>query len=370
MLVLAGWIIPSAAAEVKPHETNQLIQEAIADKETKKNRETNQTTQTKSGRILFEAGIETTYDSNVFYFSRDEMDDFDTGGNTNGKFTNINSIDDVILSPRFELAYKDLFRGHTLKSGIVVTPNFYTHNKIKDYEDYEFYVRQYLNKDEFLEFDYARTPEYMEGNFYDRDDARYKKATYSEDRFTFAYNRPLGQTTSAMAQYFYVTDDYNNNFDEYDMDSQALRLTLRKAFTEDFTGRIFGEYANENAQGDMGDTARVESDPSRQIWKVNLRGTYDVTSNLQMYLQYGIWFIDYTTSHSVADDPYHAERDDVSQSIDCHINYDLTKNAEMFLAYRYTIKDANPASDDLSILDAAILGYERHQVSFGVKYSF
>jgi opacity protein-like surface antigen len=120
----------------------------------------------------------------------------------------------------------------------------------------------------------------------------------------------------------------------------------------------------------MTDTARVESDPSRQIWTVNLRGTYDVTSHLQMYLQYGIWFSDYTTSNSIADDPYHAERDDTSQSIDCHVNYDLTKNAEIFLAYRYTIKDASPATNDLSILDAAILGYERHQVSFSVKYSF
>jgi len=369
MLILT-WSFASTAAEFKSVETDQSVREVHAKREAEKNSESSPDAKSPQSRLLFEARLETTYNSNVFYFSRDEMDSFDTGSNSTGKFTDIDSIDDVILSPRFSVTFKDLFLGHTFMSGIVVTPHFYTQNEVKNYEDYQFNIRQYLSKGEFLEFDYEKTPEFMEGNFYDRDDTLYKKATYSEDRFTLAYNRPLSEDISIKAQYFYLMDDYNNNFNEYDMDSQALRLTIRKAFNEDLTGRLFGEYKYEDAQGDLGDTGRIESEPSREIWKINLRGIYDLTSQLQTYLQYGIWFIDYTTSHSVVDDSYHAQRNDVLQTIDWQAAYSVTKDVELNILYQYTIKDANPETDDLSILDASILGYEMQQVSVGMKYSF
>ena len=322
------------------------------------------------GHFIVESGVETTYDSNVFYYSRDEVDAFDAGANTNDRFTNIKSVDDIIFSPYLDLAYKNLWFGHTFKTGVIFVPHCYTYNKVKDYEDYEFYAKQYLNKDEFVEFNYGKTPDYMEGNFYDRDFARYKEANYAEDRFALGYNKPITQTMSAMAQYFYLINNYNENFNEYDMQGNAVRLSLRNAFTSKFTTRLYGEYAREDAKGNLNETARVESDSSRQIWKTNLRGTYAFTSKFQMYVQYGIWFIDYTTGHALADDPYHANRDDILQTLGCHLGYDLIKNLQIFLSYQYTMKDADPATDDRSILDAAILGYERHQVSTGVKFLF
>jgi len=369
LLVMVGWI-SCVFAGLASQEIKQFEPDAIADKQEKKKSESSRAGKRQGGRIMVEAGLKTTYDSNVFYYSRDEIDVFDAGSYTNDRFTHIKSVSDVIISPSIDLAYKDLLRGHTFKSGVVVTPHFYAHNKVKDYEDYEFYLRQYLNKGEFVEFNYGKTPDYMESNLYDRDDALYKKANYAEDRLTLGYNKPFARIMSAMVQYFYVNDDYNDNFNEYDMQSNAVRLYLRNAFTSNFTGRIYGEYVREDARGNMDGTARVESDPSRQIWKINLRGTYDVASRLKMYMQYGIWFIDYTTGHSVTDDPYHAQREDIFQYIDYNMTYDLTKNIEVFLSYQYAIKDANPASDDLSVLDAAILGYERQQVSFGLKYAF
>lgn len=369
LLVMAGWI-SCVVAGLAPQEIKQFEPDAIADKQEKQENESSWAGERQGGRIMVETGLMTTYDSNVFYYSRDEIDEFDAGSYTNDRFTHIKSVSDVIASPGINLAYKDFFCGHTFKSGVAVTPHFYAHNKVKDYEDYEFYLRQYLNKGEFVEFNYGKRPDYMESNFYDRDDALYKKANYAEDRLLLGYSKPFARAMSAMAQYFYVNDDYNDNFKEYDMQSNAVRLYLRKAFTDKFIGRIYGEYAYEDARGDMDGTARVESDPSRQIWKVNLRGTYDVTSKLQMYVQYGIWFIDYTTGNSITDDPYHAQRDDIFQNINYNMTYDLTKNIDAFLAYHYAIKDANLESKDSSVLDAGILGYERHQVSFGVKYAF
>lgn len=319
--------------------------------------------------VSFNAELESKYDTNVFNYSRDDIDEFEANTNPD-KFNRVKSIDDFIISPAFGLIFSDKLFNHTFRLNLEAEPHFFTQNKIKDYESYRLNVNQYLSKGEYLEFRYQHIPDYFLKNLLDRDLNEFRKAAFDVNLYSFGYRRPLNKNLDARLRYLYEVNDYNENFEEYDMRSNAVNLALWHKLKSYFTTEIDFEFERADAKGNLVSTARIESDTSYDKYELGLRENLQAAERINLYLWYIFSFRKYTTDNPLTDDPFHIDRQDKIQRAGLGLTCGLSKNTQATLEYEYSAKDVNTASEDPALINAAILGYEKSIVSLRVNYRF
>lgn len=319
--------------------------------------------------LEFNAGVEARYDTNIFNYSRDDIDEFNANTNPE-KFNRIKSRDDFVISPLWEVVFRDELFSHTFRLAFEAEPHFFAQNKVKDYESYRLNLRQYLNKGEYLEFRYNHIPDYFLKNLFDRDLNKFRKATFSSRLFSLGYRRPINETLDARIRYLYEINDYNGNFEEYDMTSQAANLAFWHKLNPYLNAEIYFEFERADAKGDLGSTARVESDTSYDKYEIGLRQNLELSKKTSFFTRYIFSFRDYTTDNPLTLDPFHRDRQDKIQRISLGFECKLTKVTHVVLEYEYSLKDVNTASKDPDLINAAILGYEKNIVRLSVKHSF
>lgn len=320
-------------------------------------------------KITFNSQLELKYDSNVFNYSRDDIEEFESYDNPN-KFNQIKEVDDFITSTTIGPRFKDKFLGHTLLIDIEVEPHFYSRNKIKDYESYRVELKQYLKKGEYLEFDYNFIPKFFLKNLWDRDFNEYRKGSFDKSLYSLGYKKPLNTFLDVGIKYIYEENNYNGNFDEYDSSSNAVNLSIWHRINDYLRSKFYFEFEGVDAVGDMGDTARIELDPSYDKYEAGYRETVKLTKRTDFYAQYVMSYRDYTTDNALSDDPYHTDRQDKIQNIGFGLDYNVNNSLKVFLEYKYTIKDVNTAAEDPVLINASVLGYEKSTLSCGVSYKF
>lgn len=317
----------------------------------------------------FNAGIEARYDTNIFNYSRDDIDEFNANTNPE-KFNRIKSIDDFMISPLWEVVLRDKLFNHTFRLSLEAEPHFFAQNKVKDYESYRLSLRQYLSKGEYFEFRYNHIPDYLLKNLLDRDLNEFRKATLDLNLFSLGYRRPLNKTLDARIRYSYEINDYNENFKEYDMASNAANLAFWHKLNSYFNSEIYFEFERADAKGDSGGTARVESDTSYDKYEIGLRENLELSKKTSLFARYIFSFRDYTTDNPLAADPFHSDRQDKIQRIGLGFERKLTKDTHAVLGYEYSIKDVSTASEDPDLINAAILGYEKNIIHLSINHRF
>lgn len=320
-------------------------------------------------KFRLESGIEASYDTNVFNYSRDDIDEFNSYTNTE-KFNRVKSIGDFIISPQAGIVFTDKLFNHTFRLRLEVETHFFLRNKVKDYESYRLDARQYLAKDEYLEFRYQHIPDYFLKNLLDRDLGEFRRATFDSRLFSFGYRRPLDKTLDARIRYMYEINDYNENFEEYDMASHAVNLTLWQNPNDHLQTQVHLEFESSDAKGDIDTSARVESDTTYDKYEIGLREGLELTKNIELFARYIFSYRKYLTDNPLAQDPFHRDREDKIHRAGLGMSFELAKDTEVRFEYEYQVKDVDTASEDPALLNAAILGYEKNIVSFSINKRF
>lgn len=319
--------------------------------------------------VNFDAESETKYDTNVFNYSRDDIDGFNSNTNPE-KFNRIKSVDDFIISQRLGVGFKDKLFNHTFRADLEAKAHFFMQNKIKDYQSYRLNLRQYLNRNEYLEFGLSNIPDYFLKNLLDRDLNEFRKATFEVNRYSLGYRRPINETMDARIRYLYEVNDYNENFEEYDMTSNGVNLAFWHKPKDYLYTEIDFEFERVDAKGNLDNTDRIESNTSYDKYELGLRENLKLTERIGFYAWYIFSFRNYTTNNSLTDDPFHSDRQDKIQRIGLGLTCELSKNTLASLEYEYSIKDVSTASEDPGLINAAILGYEKSVISLSINYKF
>lgn len=320
-------------------------------------------------KFRLEAGIQAGYDTNVFNYSRDDVDEFNSYTNPE-KFNRVKSVDDFIISPELGIVFTDKLFNHTFRLRLEAQPHSFLRNKVKDYESYRLDARQYLSKDEYLEFRYQHIPDYFLRNLLDRDLGEFRRAAFDARLFSFGYRRPLAKTLDARIRYAYEINDYNENFEEYDMASQAVNFTFWHRPNDYLETQVHLEFERASAKGDIESSARIESDTTYDKYEIGLRENLQLTKKIDIFARYIFSYRKYLTDNSLAQDPFHRDRQDKIHRVGLGLNFKIDKDTQAGLEYEYQVKGVNTASEDPALLNAAILGYEKNIVSFSINYRF
>lgn len=374
VLFLLGNFYTGFAAEEEPSIGMAADEETAGDEiDTAKESQTGQETRFLGGALRLETGADVAYDSNVFEYSKDDIEELEAYSNTD-RFKGTRSISDIVTNMygivRFE---KDIFDIGSTVFSLKVEGNIYTKNDDKSYEKYEASIKQRFGENNLIKAGYRFLPEYFIRTLYDPDlpagTDRYKKADFRSDTVYAKYWHRLNDDLSFWLRYSFENKEYNDFFKE--RDTQSHRVTLAAGYKATAWLKLtpYFRYFWHDAEGNDADFA-VDVDISRDGYDTGLNILFYPQGKFSYTLGYGFRWAEYNNSNSVADDPFHSGRDQHRQRLTGRVAYELKNNTTLFTKYEYVIRDVDVEGSDATLDEESILGYTKHVVKVGVKVKF
>ncbi|MCK5451224.1 MAG: hypothetical protein KAI70_05620 [Candidatus Omnitrophica bacterium] len=330
--------------------------------------------ETASGRKRFRLnmGAKSIYDSNVFNYSRDEIDLYDADSNSN-RFDGVKSIDDVIteLSIIGQMREEMFDIGPTTFS-VGTEANIYSENTDRTYMKLKTSVRQNIGKDNIVRGGYTFIPDYFIRTLYDGDQAagdRYRKLEFTTHAGHLKYWNRLSDIITWWLRGTYEYKDYNEHFQE--RDTHAFRLTCAMAVKPEKWYKInpYFRYFWNSADG-TDDEPDIDSDISRDGFDTGGNLWFYPESKFSYMLGYGFRWTQYDSSNSIEDDPYHSGRKQDRHRIKGRVKYALRKNIDLFTEYAYEIRNVDVKGADTLLEEESILEYDKHVGTVGIAIRF
>ena len=323
-------------------------------------------------RLKWEGGIDVFYDSNVFNYSNDDIDEYN-GGTNPDRFKGVDSIDDMItrlyLMVRFQ---KEMFADSPTIFSLGVKGNIYARNTDKSYQIFQTSLRQKIGERRLIRIGYKFIPDYFVRTLYDPDlpaGDRFRKANFRSNSAHIKYWHRVSNNLTWWLRYVYEDKDYTDYFKE--RDSSSNRVTLALGFRPQSWIKLnpFFRYFWHDAKGEDDDAA-VDVDISRDGFDTGLNTWFYPEGKFSYLISYAFRYTDYTTSNSITDDPYHAGRDQKRHRIKGRINYGIKENVDLFTEYTYEIRNVDIEGDDATLRQESILGYVKHIGKVGLTVRF
>lgn len=322
--------------------------------------------------LKWETGIDVSYNSNVFLYSHDDIDEYDAGTNVN-RFKGVDSIDDIITNLFLIIrAEKEIFNFSPTIFSLGVEGNIYAENEDRTYAVIQTSLRQKIGADNLIRVGYKFIPNYFVRTLYDPDMPaadRFRKAKFDSHSIHLKYWHRMTNDLTSWLRYTYENKDYNAYFDERDTGSH--RITLASGYTPRSWIKFnpFFRYFWHNADGEDLD-ADVDADISRDGYDLGLNTWFYPEGKFSHLIGYAFRSVNYSTSNSITDDPYHAGRDQKRHRIKGRVNYEWKDNIDLFAEYVYEIRNVDVAGSDADLIQESILGYIKHVGRVGLKTSF
>ena len=136
------------------------------------------------------------YESNVHFYSADDIALYDNGLLRGSKFTEVNSIDDWIQDYTIGgYIKKEFVKQLPTRIEFRTTWNIYSENDNKDNELYSVEVKQNLSRSgNILKLRYSHLPNYFIRYLFDQDSLTYRKSELKKNIYTVSYWMRLTRT--------------------------------------------------------------------------------------------------------------------------------------------------------------------------------
>jgi hypothetical protein len=324
----------------------------------------------------FDGDFSLVYDENIFEFSDEDRDEFESGSNPN-RFKGIESMDDFILIPDVSAyLWREITHESRSQLGFRFVPKFHIENQERDYQKYKGYLIHRLGQGNRFKVHYSHIPEYFVRNLLDFDlpegSDRFRKAEFTYDAIGLDFLKIVNERISAKMGYAYEDKDYNFDFNERDLSiHQVLGKIILKIHER---LKIHGEYQFETSEAKAQDAdPAVDFDTSYDQHGFTIKSAYGLVKTLWVDLRYSFYYKNYTANHSEEEDPFHSGRDDQIHFFSVGLSKELNKHVECYIRYEFEVRDLD--LDDLSVetlLDpaGAILGFDTNRVTVGSKIHF
>jgi len=356
---------------------------------------------------------ELIYDSNVFRLSdkvRDRLEDERPGDKISGRFDDMDSEDDVVVSSSLILVSKLAGIGDSRYRIIPsVTYDYFTQNDRKSHPTFGLSFERDSGPDEIsLDFEYeldAFAKNYLHdvtdltGRVTARDRV-YDRGEFDEFSVEVTYGTRLwkrrkktrsfldARRIEGFAELGYARRNYDGPF--YNRDRNAVGVALGATAEFGKRWRLDLEYDFDFVSTDNGKEVLVRDEPdfdvdfngdgdttdlrrrtvqrvdrSRMDHIVDLRLRYDITKRWETWAGYAFRYQKYFSNERF---DTHRDRDDFGHSVRAGVGWDIDSRWSFELEGQWYTEDAN--KKDFGDIDDRGNHYERFKVSFGVILKF
>jgi opacity protein-like surface antigen len=318
--------------------------------------------------VTIKTGTEIAYDDNFLDLNNKQIKQLQDGTGAPGKFK-IDKPEDFVYSVWAEIKVKGKWIGDTTHAGVKVRPYFYLSNSIANYEEYELYVRQDLGKNE------AGIEYQLDQDAYLREIRHtvtqggitiqpYDSARYMEHEIEPYYTHHLSDLFELRGSAGYRLKDFNSPFDFRDLSGFFVAagpiVNLGKGFSA-FLRYEFSDLTSE--------ASSTEPDTSYRQHEIQIGGAIELFKNMELTLKYRMQFREYTTTNTPANDPDHADRDDLRHKVSFKARWKLSKSWAIRLEYSYWLVDSHrPFADETVTSEPG--DSTRNVVSIGATFAF
>lgn len=371
-----------------------------------------------SWKVKTDVRTEFTYDSNIYKLSATQTDRYDSNDPddvTSGRFTDMESTSDLIISPALKIALKGKgLNGLNLSLKPSITYNLYAQNSEKNHADFALDIKQNLGSKSSIGLEFAYAPDvfaknYLSdavdgvdvGNDISAAERVYKAAHYDTYSIAATYGKRLwkGNTGSGALGIKSVDAEFivglgskeheapfsNRSEDsillgaDFDMPlDSGVDLTFGYFFEAIDTPvstevlirneNDFGVILNGDADATDTDARTVQTvDRSRNEHTFSVKAASDLGDGWNGYAKYDLRFQNYKSSETY--DITRLDRNDVRHRIGLGADKMLTKDLSLGLGWRWTQESAG--RDALAGTDKAeTKSYSKHELSAVVAYTF
>lgn len=316
--------------------------------------------------------IALAYDDNVFRYSDADRETFNLNNATRQtQFRHVNHIDDIVTVPRLGIGLKKTFIDERpTEVSFATTMHLYGADTVKNYEEYEFDLKQRLGTDLIGRVGYSYTPEFALRNLFDTDQPsgqEYKLATYSRHTLQTSVWHRFTPIVRGRVGYEAEFKDYNSFFNERDNTSHLWDVTGYFHLTDRLTWVADYEIGFTDAEANDDDAA-VDPDIASFQQGFGTHLDVEVLKSLIVRPFYTFSYRSFTTNNSSADDRLHRDRNDIRQTLGIRAAYELSKDGEAYVQWE---RHAN--NTDISVAagvsgDTDVLGFDQDVFTVGLTF--
>ena len=324
--------------------------------------------------VTIKTGTEIAYDDNFLDLNDKQIKQLEDGTGAPGKFK-IYKPEDFVYSVWAEIKVKGRWIGDTTHAGVKVHPFFYLSNSIANYEEYEIYVRQDLGRHEAgIEYQLDRDVYLREMRHFIQGvttSQPYDSARYMEHEVEPYYTHRLSEMFDLRGSAGYRLKDFNPDFDFRDLSGYFVTVGPMVNLGNGFTAFFRYEFSDMQSGAKLSIPNQwTDPDTSYRQHELLIGGAVDLLKNaLELSLKYRIAFREYTTNHSGAEDPDHADRDDMRHKLSFKARYKLSKSWSVRLEYTFWKVDSHrPFADDTVTSEPG--NSTRNVISIGAIFAF
>ncbi len=339
---------------------------------------------TYSWELKLSAG--TTYDNNILKYSDKYIDRF-INLEDEGRF-HISSYDDMVIPYSVGLIYSNRFIGK-LKTTLSAeySSNSYANNGIKNWEQYDIYLRQSITKSISVYLSYSYIPDFYIRHF--RDDDWVEQVGYTPEAFTpYAFSKDdistwiqynfSWKTTKLRTYFSYMRYFHNKHYTEYDSDNYLYGFRIYQSVTKKLSVDAGYRYVTSDAKAideanDFDEAAVATRGDATYLEHTYIFGAdYTLPKVFKLKNDVGITvqFIRriYTTDHFLELDPIHAGRDDKSIRIYSSYNLQVFKNFSVSAFLNWIYRDSETLAEENREYLSDEKDYTQYQ--FGIKFRY
>lgn len=305
-------------------------------------------------RMDWRCGMGASYDSNIFRYSDTDVDDFLDGARPD-RFA-IDHVDDVRLEPSVSLSFvreepgrreTDLrLAGDWRLAGI---------NGEKSFAKLSVRLKERRTRVAYLSLGYFAVPDYHVRRLWDEDSGEYRSCDFRQHSATLELGSDgsLPVDLALRARYDYY--GYDQDFVEYDSSAgtlgavgtvrpvRGLRVDLGYALKV-LSARGYDEIGETRSSSDDSDISYEQDEYSlRARWEAGRVGGVPAVLKLRGTLRKRY----YQASGRVAEDPYHAGREDTYWAVSLRGEFELADNLDLeaFYEHRRRLADSDYVDD-------------------------
>jgi len=324
-------------------------------------------------------GMDFIYDSNYLGLSEDYIDQWHTGDYPY-KFR-MRTVDEFILAPWLNVELRARYFGMGRTSFRFKLQHWqYTHNPIKNNQQFDFYLRQFVGSGKSLELSYFYAPEQYIRELSDRapftpaeDPVIWHAFNFTKNVLAVAYRHRLSRQISVKLILEKNLRYYNQPFIENDIDASEIRGTLywsphrRWQFSVDYSY----EHAKARAIDTTGETAETSDDSDatydRDLYRLGITWRPQFLKKLVDRIDASglVMLYYYPTDKELFEDPFHAGRTDNVYKVSLGFERRILRSVTLDLAGRYTVRTVDsPWPGDIT-LDK---DFTKYRIWLGLTY--
>ena len=312
-------------------------------------------------------------DSNVYRYSKEEIEEYESYHDRNTQFESVDTIGDLISRPSAGINLRKSFiRRRPTEFTFVTEMSLFARNTIKNYENYQFELRQQLTDSDVVKIGFAYIPKYFVQNFFDTDLRAYGRAYYAKHSLETFWRHDFNQYLRFRFLYELANRKYATQFQERDSYENTFNFALifPHIAVPWLRGKVFYEFSSLDARG-SDDDPQVDVNISNLVNGVGGELEAVVFKKLHWtgFMDYHYrWF---TTGHAVDVDPFHSGRHDDRWHVGVRGEYDITPYARLFAQWEYIQNDAHTKTDtSTQNTPGDILDFDSHLGTIGIRCDF